>query len=504
MRWLAAALCAAWVFGAPAYAATGSENDLDRERAALAAVLAKAGEKDADEHAIADGLKTVIADPNFPYLNDTERHLAYLIYGAALFDLKNYAEAKAPVYQATLMSAAGEVDWELRLRNSFLLDDKIDAARAVTVLAKFWPDSLAKFSGRLYLAIARDIEERADAKDVAFAYLDALHALHWHPDDPFLAPDGLWMSLVRLSVERGDIDHAKEAAADLHGAIELIVLHADKRYDPIVKAAPDRFDVPKEIQAGLDRDRKNSMAAPTKLAGVNAVAETLLNLNRAQEALDLLSGALDRFKAKPDSFDDAEEKLNWTLDLRARALFALGRSDEALAAMAEGAATKEMGTVNVSQAINLADEYVSHDRPKDALAAVSVLDFSNASPYGRMALEDARACAYYELGDTESLAKVLDYMKAHVKDGAQPYLNTMLLTKNVDAAAAEVIAELADPARRDLMLYYLQDYLPPPNLPPRAAALHADWLALRDRADVRAAIAKVGRIERYALVPPAY
>ena len=95
-------------------------------------------------------------------------------------------------------------------------------------------------------------------------------------------------------------------------------------------------------------------------------------------------------------------------------------------------------------------------------------------------------------------------MKAHVRDAPQIYLGTMICVGDLDAAAAEVIAELDDPAQRLAMLYNLQDYAPDPNLTKHEAAGHAAWLAVRARPDVAAAIARVGRIESYDLKNPTF
>jgi hypothetical protein len=209
-------------------------------------------------------------------------------------------------------------------------------------------------------------------------------------------------------------------------------------------------------------------------------------------------------KKNAKAFSDAGDKRNWTEDIRSRALFNLGRSDEAFAALKAGAAQLEDGQINVSQAINLADNYNIFDRPQDALNAVSKIDFPNASDYGRMALQDARICAYFALGDTANTKKAFDYMQEHKRDGAQPYLNAMLFIGHTDEAAAEVIAELRDPERRGDVLSFLQDYAPDPHPTKRSAAIHAAWIAVRNRPDVAAEIKKVGHINKYALHLPTY
>ena len=156
--------------------------------------------------------------------------------------------------------------------------------------------------------------------------------------------------------------------------------------------------------------------------------------------------------------------------------------------------------VNVSQAINLADEYTVFDRPRDALRAVAQFKPSDASAYGRMALDDALARAYFELGDKDNLAKTLAEMKAHADDGTQPFLTATLFVGDLDAAAAHVVAKLEDPVTRADMLAQLQDYRIVPNATAREQTLHANWMAVRARSDVSAAISKFGRIDSYAVV----
>ena len=483
---------------------TGAGADVLRERAALKDIIAQTQQTHPDAAAIRDALKTLIADPSFWSLTDTERHAGYVLYGAVLYDLKDYLGAKDQIVQATQMADAGDFDWGLRASNSFYLRDFVDVARAVTKLAQSWPKKLADFNDDAFLTIAREAATHRDADDVTLAYVSAMHAIHWKPVDPFKNADSLWVVETRLKLERGDSDGAKAAAADLQSPATFVELRSDKRFDTVIQAAPAHFDVAKANAAMLAEVRAKVAAAPDKLEGVNTLADLLLGQDHADEALAAVSDALARLKDKPDAFSDTDDYVNWSHDVRSRALFALGRSDEALAAMAQGAAHSENGAVNVSQSINLADSYDDFDKPNEALAAVAGLDFSNASPYGRMALEDARACALVQLGNKTALDPVLAYMKAHVADGAQPYLNAMLCAGDLDAVAAEIVAELDDPARRQAMLFRLQDFLPDRHPSPRESAKHAAWLAVRGRPDVVAAIARVGRVESYPLTDPEY
>lgn len=513
MRNFLAVLCAVvqfgWLLCAPAAAMDDvsgpSQTDMGRERAALLAVIAQSRQPKPDVAAMSAALKTILADPAFLMLSDDERHVGYVLYGALLLDARDWDGAMTALRAATQMAQAGAFDWNLRLQAGFRLSDYADATISATRLAQHWPDKLSGYRDGAIFLLGRESQKIAGFGDSAREFLEALHAIKWKPIDGFGHADGLWLALMRIRLERGDVDGAKALAADLHDPVTFLEMRADRRFDAIVQADPARYDVMKGFEAELAERRTEAAAAPDKLEGINAVANLLRRLGRAGEALDAIDAALKRAETRPQPFADHDDQINWTQDQRSQLLFLLGRDDEAVAALAKGAALKEDGNaVNVSQAINLADVYDSHDRPKDALAAVATLDFSNASNYGRMALEDARACAYFELGDAKNLAEVLQYMKAHAGDGSQPYLNTMLCTGDLDGAAAEVLAELGDPVRRLDALYFLQDYLPQSHATKREEAIHAAWIAMRSRPDVAAAIDKVGRINSYAILSPSY
>ncbi len=472
------------------------------ERAALQSAFAESQNAKADHTALSASLKAILADSAFTALSEDERHAAYLLYGAVLYDARDWAEARAVLTIASEMPQGGAFDWNIRLSNDFPLHDYADAVLAATRIAKKWPEKLTDYDDRAIFLLVRESGNQSSASESDF--LEALHDVHWKPKSEFSTADSAWLALVRLRLERGDIKGARLIAAELTDPGSIVALQIDKRFDVIVRDQPARFDVMKAYEASLADMKSKSAAAPGKLEGVNSVAEMLLVMTRPEESLALVSAALEKLKADPKAFSDAEDKRNWTEDIRARALFDLGRSDEGFAALKAGAEQKEDGQVNVSQAINLADEYNTFDRPKDALNAISAIDLPNASNYGRMALQEARACAYFGLGDAANLAKALDYMRAHRKDGMQPYLGTMLYTGNPDDAAAEIIAALQDPARRTGALSYLQDYAPDPHPTKRSAAMHEAWIAIRNRPDVAAEIAKVGHINRYALHLPTY
>lgn len=503
---LAAMLVCAWASSAAAIPETSPpEPDIARERAALYDALTQAQQTKPDLKAIETALKTAIADPLFAQLSDDERHAAYLMYGATLLQDEQTADAKAPLKQASEMDEANAVDWDLRLRDSYALKDYLDAAHAVAVIAERWPKKLSSFRDGALFLLANEVQKPDIDPRAATEFLDALAAAKWTPKDPFDHPEtDLWLDLLKKRLASGNVAGAAKAAAGLRDPVVLIKLRADKRFDAVVQAAPDAFDVAKAEDDELRAQRAALEKTPQTLKKINEMSSTLYYLNRPREALTLVSEAIDRAVSRPGSFPDERDQLHWSYDRQASALFLVGRSQDGFAALTAGASLMEWRSVNVSQAINLAGEYDVYARPRDAIKAVDFVGSSNVSVYGRMALDDALACAYFQLADKDDLADVLKYMKSHADDGVHPFLDTMLCTADLDAAAAFVIAKLRDPETRMDMLYSLQDYLPQAFATAGEQSIHANWLAVRNRPDVAQAIAAVGRIESYPMLSPSF
>jgi hypothetical protein len=499
---LTASVASGWFGAAWAISDTSMipDSDVAQERAALNEVIHQSQQPHPDQAAMRRALKTILARSAFGALSEEEQHGAYLFYGAVLFDAEEWQDARTALRTASEMPEATGFDWDLRVRTDFRLHDYGDAAAAATRLAERWPEKLSEYTDAAVFRLARAAEDLPGTAHADF--LEALYKNRWKPKNGFVTGDDLWLSLARIRTERGDVAGATAIAAEIRYPASILAMRIDKRFDGIVQAAPDKYDVMKAYDAFLRDQRAKSAAAPDKLEGVNAVSDLLLTLNRPDEALSLTSAALARLKENPKAYSDDKDQSNWTQDIRSRALFTLGRDGEGFAALLAGASQREDGGMNVSQAINLADMYNLYDKPKDALAAVASV--GKTSDYGHMALLDARACAYFELQDSQNLAAVLSDMRAHRKDGARPFLNAMLLTGNLDDAAAEVITELQDPDRRIEMLRSLQDYAPDPHPTKRSQAVHAAWVGVRARPDVAAEIAKVGHIGQYPLQAPSY
>ena len=76
------------------------------------------------------------------------------------------------------MPQAGAADWQMRLRNSFALQDYADAAQAATNLAQHWPDQLALFDDRVYSTIVTETQRNPQTAALAAGLRAALDAAH--------------------------------------------------------------------------------------------------------------------------------------------------------------------------------------------------------------------------------------------------------------------------------------------------------------------------------------
>jgi len=153
----------------------------------------------------------------------------------------------------------------------------------------------------------------------------------------------------------------------------------------------------------------------------------------------------------------------------------------------------------VSQKINLADTYFETDQNQKAVDTLADIDLSRTSPYGAMAAQEGRVCAYSGLGDKANAKIALDYMKAHESDSPVLLRAALRCAGDLDGLAHFLIANLDDPSTRNMTLAELQDYLPSPHAGAFAKRETAKDDEVRGRPDVQAAIARYGTIDRYPI-----
>jgi hypothetical protein len=457
-----------------------------------------------DYKAALDILRSFIASPAFDQLPAGQRHGALLGAAEVAMELADARTAHDLARRSSAMSQAGEIDWRLRASAAHFDQDADDSETSLETLAGEWPEALAEVPDRLMFSIWQDAGALPNGSERRFGLAQALHAAHWRPSDPFFDASRVWTDLVRALLEHGQASQAAIVARDVQAPYAIVRMRTDAAFDPIIQADPGRFDVDKAAAAQIERARAAIAAAPNRLRGVNALAAALISVGQDKAALDLLDAVIAKARsgdASQPAFSDLDQ-LNWTMDYRARVLLRLGRSDEALAEREAAAARLEHGVANVSQMINLADLQGSLGRPRDALRTIDAVADRPMSPYGRMQVEDARAKANVQLGDTAALAASLAYVRAHVADAPVTAILVLLYADDIEAAARLCIGQLEDPGTRADALSLLQRWRDPPVPSAFDREIGRRRELLRARPDVRAAAAKVGHLASFNISAP--
>jgi tetratricopeptide (TPR) repeat protein len=220
------------------------------------------------------------------------------------------------------------------------------------------------------------------------------------------------------------------------------------------------IDLRAAMESDLVRHREMMTKYPRWLGAINAAADDLQRLGRADEAIALLEAVVPRLGT--DTFDDRADALPWFWNALAYAYESVGKYDEMVASFVKGAAQPEDGMGNVSQPINLAAAQIDFGRAGDALATLkSMGEKPAASAYGLMQIRIVRGCANAALGRLDAARADLAYAVANPKDDPAAIGALKLCVGDEAGAAASYVVRLADPDTREAALLDLPDYDPP-------------------------------------------
>ena len=417
-------------------------------------------------------------------------------------------EAFADVRELTRLPDASDEVWTLQLELAVELNRPDDLVETAETLSRVRPAVFGSISlERFYSMYAKVRSTGRPALKTRF--LTAVAEARYTPADPFETADDLWLDLATIRAEQ----HEDIAAAELLGRIDspdqLLRARLDNRFARWVAADPGRYDLRAAALGRLAKDQATMKSHPKLLKGPIAVAIDLVSLGRAAEALDVVRAAraATRAAARPtDAYTDWEDEKNWLADQEARIMGELGRFDERLAAMRKGAAATEHGEANVSQVINLSQDYIDLKRPQDALQTLKVFGdpgkARQASDYGFMQVMVTRACAYAQTGATEALKAAVTWLAAHEADSPSTLTAGLLCVDDEDGAAASYVRRLASPDERGEALMELCDYADIATLPPWSTDLRQRFRRVRSRPEVQAAVARVGHTESVPMRPP--
>jgi hypothetical protein len=466
--------------------------------------------------AIAD-LQKAALNPDFPSAPQAFRARVYVLF----FQAESKAHGDAAAYRGFI--ELGERNPALRTQTDYLffemraaqaVHEDVDAADSLAALVKADPAVLPRLGEDGDFTV-RDIVDRTyrlkDGGRTTLRLLEALHDTGYHANNVFWPNEPMWFHLFEAYVATDQQTKARALVASFTDPNSLIGLQADNRYAAYAADGPGKGDFKAAADTYLKALEDLAAANPRKLEGQVVVADYLVTLNRPADALRILDAAEASIRAAAKGhapYDDLDAQLDWAMDARTRALEILTTVSDAEALKAATASQEKADRTAkakkidpVSQKINLADTYLAEGQNPKAISTLADIDLSRASPYGVMAAEEARACAYSGLGDQAHAKVALDYMKAHVDDSPRLLRSALRCAGDLDGLAGLLIASLDNPVTRNATLVELQHYLPALHVTAFEKREAAKEVQVRGRPDVQAAIARYGRVNTYPIYP---
>jgi hypothetical protein len=442
-------------------------------------------------------LRAIIDAHSFASLPADDRYRALQAAGRAEMALQRWPLAKGYIARAAAMPQATADDELALMTIGAQLHDQPTVVAALTALARQWPEHVGDIDEDYLTSTLRAAGGMPRA--TAVALLQALYAanfkLKWD-----IEPSDSWRELTLVLLEQGRVAEAVEVSARITDPQILVDMRSDRRFDAVVAAHPERFDVAAAATRDIRALQAKDDAVDNSLRVKTLLMAALMRRQHAAAALaiaDEATAEISDTNYPERRYLDYLAEYGGLLSERAFALLDLGLWDEAVAQLTAAAREFEHDRDNVGAAIALAQVECDLARPKEAR---SVLDqvASGLSPYGTMQLEGVRLDVATQEGDAAQVKRSLSYLAAHRGDAALTYLSALIIANELDRAAQELRRQLADPATRQEALGVVQTYALEPATP-RDLEMRARWQSVLARQDVQKAIEKVGRTDSYDL-----
>ncbi len=439
-------------------------------------------------------LEGVLRDPGFDALPAADRRLAWAVLGRVDMAASRFDRASERFRRAIATDDSDPNVWYWLAFSEHNRKQHVAAADAFTELAERWPELLVNIdAGEVYRLQSALPEDSAEKR----AFLQTLFDARW--DDPGGDPSFLWYHLARMQLARGEIDAARAAARRIVQPGAIIAMRSDRRFDPIVDREAWAFNPTRAAERAVEALRAKVDGRPDDLDAKVQFTYALLTAGDHAGTIRLVDAALAAPAPKGDDDADRREQAQaWLLNNRAVALYRLGRAEEALADMERARRLADKPGPNVSQTLNLGEMHCTFGRAEDARRMADAIEGGGISGYGRMFQARVRLCAAWLSQDARGMQRAFETIRKGRKDAETIHLEALVMLGRLDEAARVLIGLLDSPKERAAILEMMQQYRevePTPTL----AKLRAQREALLARDDVKAAIERVGRRERYDL-----
>jgi tetratricopeptide (TPR) repeat protein len=483
-----------WLYGCAAALSLGAASAQSSELAARVdnAVAQIRSSRNAEEAREArQALESIIGGPTFAQLDRSQKDNALAWASMAAAGARDYAHAHQLALRLIELDGAAPKNWLFRFDYALRAGYIEDALVSLTRVVEQWPQEATRVPpSQVYqLVTAANRLPNSNAKLRLLSAMYELKARRRFAGEP----SELWRELALVLLERGELSKARDVVARIAAPGTLVRARADRRFDPLLATNPELFDVAAAAALELNRLEAEVRSAPDFIEPILNFSTGLEASNRCDDALKLVEEAIARASgptAEEQPFRDVSRNLTWLLDHRSRILRCLGRMEEALQREIRAARLTENGTSNTNQALNLAHLFLDMDRPKDAIEVLDAV--GPMSGYGKMVEQWARLRVAVALDDDDGTQAALAYLSDHREDSLSHYQSALLKVGQVDAAAAVLIGRLEDLSTRVEVLETYQRYGAQAD-----ESEDDEPKGLLARADVRAAIERVGKIESY-------
>lgn len=431
----------------------------------------------------------LLADPRLATLGTDARSDVWAAAAMVAAEQKDFALTTRRLQQALSIHPHNAYA-HLRLAWFQLFDDQPTAAADSVIRGAADSKASPDISNEMVWQLDGELK---DLPEKRLALLQALFDSDWKNDG--VEPVELWAVLATLQVEQGHGDRVAATLERIDAPIALVRLRSDKRFDRYLRQDDTRFDPVAAARRQIDRLRVETMLRP----GLNDTAVELATALMIAGELGDVVGMTDRLAAVADAATESPGAeagaAAWMLDTRSRALRRQGENDRAVAN--QRIAVRVAGGPAVSQRLNLAAMYMALHQPMMAREVLRGVDgdmsVHGASTHALVSLMVAR-----QLRDDDAAQRAWKVLQENRTRTPGHYRDALIADNRMDEAAQALIAQLADPMERGQVLLELQDMRTGPVLEGERD-FHARWKQMEQRADVRAAVERVGRVATWPL-----
>ena len=441
--------------------------------------------------------------PTYQQLSPKARYIIDVLYGQAAYGLNQFDTAHDAYLHATEYEAASESDWFYRFETAVYANNYRDANVAFTTLRNRWRDFADHLDATLVYRFERGLLTIPKSEDAQLAFETHLYERGWLDRKEDRLANAIRFHYAQHLIDKGDTARAARAIDDVTDPHALAVMHADKRFDTLLASNPEKFDVASALNAEWAATSSIPPRTIFDVCGCDSHAAVLYQMGRFGETLNAIDAAFARvvsvsgeMRRENQNFDT---EYNDALTLRSLTLFALGRRDEAVG-VASALQQENCCGANTEMPMLMGRLLIWMDRGKEASDYLMMVFENNLTPVESADLASLHVCAATQTHGAPAQQYMLaDLRKAMFEPGA--VLRGYVCANDLDGAASAIVEGLADPQIRPLMLDQLQIYQPDGVQTEAQKAFQAKFDRLRSRPDVLAAVAKVGRINHYPLVP---